>query len=225
MENVDFNKRVFTVCLDSENKYYIEENLLADRIRLAAEECTSPKGVMPRLHIVGSSLMWWEVNGHERLIETFDTDEEAEQEWYNRTYEYDYINSDYYYNDCETELDAKIEIAHALTDQDGEERDVEYVEKMLDERLADYHKTAKCICELLFSRLDNEWENAKRCGHMTKNLAKAYDNINFGVHRYNGAEIINVKIIAHEKNATYRKLFDTCGTSLKAEIVDKLLNE
>lgn len=225
MENVDFNKKVYTVCLDSENQYYIEENVLADRIMNAAEKCTSPKGVMPRLHTVGTSLMWWEVNGHERLIETFGTEEEAEQEWYNRTYEYDYINSDYYYNDYETELDAKIEIAHALTDQDGEDRDVEYVEKMLDERLADYHATARCLYESLAANLQREWDKAKQLGHPTKALIKAYDAIALGYHSYHDAEKIDVKMIAYNKSCIFQKIYNECGTLLDKEKIEELINK
>lgn len=114
MGKIDLNGSVFTVVRDREGEYYIEENYLVDRVRESAEECTSPRGVMPRLHVVGSNLLWWESNGRERLVMACDTEKEAEQEWLERTYVHDYMNSELFLNDYDTEFDAAIAIAETL---------------------------------------------------------------------------------------------------------------
>lgn len=36
----------------------------------------------------------WEPNGRSRIIETYETEEEAKDEWYTRTYNYDFIPDD-----------------------------------------------------------------------------------------------------------------------------------
>lgn len=190
MEKINFNKSVFTVVRDGEGEYYIEENILADRVMESAEECTSPKGVMPRLHTVGTSLMWWEVNGHERLIETFGTEEEAEQEWYNRTYEHDYIDSDLFFNDYDTELDAIIAIADSL------ELSHEEAEAIIDARENELREFIRDTTDRKAERLEREYGNALTAGHVTKNLIRAYDDIKYGSSYFHGTQRIKVDTLS-----------------------------
>jgi len=102
--------------------FTIEKTNLLDLVMSSAEETTSPRGVAKKLHIrekeqtcscwneeedtfdpdckkcdkgheVVYQLWTWGISGNNpKLIETYDTETEAEDELFNKTYEYDFIN-------------------------------------------------------------------------------------------------------------------------------------
>lgn len=83
--------------------YRIAETDLLSFVYDSAEETTSPRGVERKLYILeveGETenvyeLRLWGPNGHgTTLIDTFDTEEEAEDEAFNRTYTYDFLTDD-----------------------------------------------------------------------------------------------------------------------------------
>ena len=102
----DFSKTVFILHFDKKGFPFVTTDTLENRVSESAEETTSPRGVEPKLFVEGTDLKYWEIGGHARLVESFDTKEEAEQEWLERTYEYDYLNSSNYSDDYDTEEDA-----------------------------------------------------------------------------------------------------------------------
>jgi hypothetical protein len=89
----------------------ITETTLFDHVCESAEETTSPRGVMTKLFIQEKDvevksddidghcvqkydLRIWESNGCARVIDTYDTEEEAQDEWYTRTYNHDFLPDD-----------------------------------------------------------------------------------------------------------------------------------
>jgi hypothetical protein len=90
----------------------IEETTLYDHVTESAEETTSPRGVMTKLFVDNyveyfdrgleeeSKEVWalkqWGFSGKSpaKIIATFDTEEEANDEWYTRVYNFDFQNDD-----------------------------------------------------------------------------------------------------------------------------------
>lgn len=110
---MDFNKIVYTTKKIEEGKWTIEENTLERRVRDSAEETTSPRGVMPKLFVEGCELRYWQPNGRSRVVDEFDTEEEADAEWLNRIYNSDYMEGEWCWHDFDTMEDAIRDIADA----------------------------------------------------------------------------------------------------------------
>lgn len=80
----------------------IEETTLYDHVIESAEETTSPRGVEHKMFIKEVEgeenfyyeLREWMPNGKSRLLGTYDTEEAANDEWYTRTYNYDFMPDD-----------------------------------------------------------------------------------------------------------------------------------
>jgi hypothetical protein len=104
-----------------------------------AEQGTNPDGAGPKLHISRNEdyrevdgkwedcstyeLRLWDPGGRRRLLETFDTEEEADEEWFRRTYEYDFseANDNTFYS---TEDEAKEAIIETIGDTFGVDKSV-----------------------------------------------------------------------------------------------------
>lgn len=111
-----------------------EETTLYDHVMESAEKTTSPRGVERKLfikevdvevksedidgHCVQKfSLRKWKANGHARIIDTYDTETEAQNELYTRTYNCDFLPDDqrdtmYYMTREEAEAELKERIAN-----------------------------------------------------------------------------------------------------------------
>jgi hypothetical protein len=93
------NTRIFVI---NNYKMEVEETTMYDHVRESAEETTSPRGVMPKLFVEevdnGEAIVYelrqWQPNGRARTVDTFDTEEQAQDEWYTRTYNYDFMTDD-----------------------------------------------------------------------------------------------------------------------------------
>lgn len=80
----------------------IEETNLYDHIAESAEKTTSPRGIMYKLFIEQDreSDLWqlkmWGFGGRgpAQVVETFETEEQAEDEWFARTEKYDFARDD-----------------------------------------------------------------------------------------------------------------------------------
>lgn len=112
--------------------YTIEETTLLDWVRKSAEEGTNPDGVGPKLFIRENEGEWqlryWQVNGKSMLIESFETEDEAYDGWFNRTHDYDFMTddqrcTDYFYTLAEAEQElARLnkEQGYDLNEENGE---------------------------------------------------------------------------------------------------------
>ena len=109
-------KKTIIFFVESRNgEYSIESNNLYDFVMQSAEETTSPRGAERQLHIRHSNYpasrsyahkavpteedtfeVWtWGASGrHPQLIESFDTEDAAEDFIYQRTFEYDFLSDD-----------------------------------------------------------------------------------------------------------------------------------
>jgi hypothetical protein len=80
----------------------IEQTNLYDHVVESAEKTTSPRGVMHKLFIEQDRendrwlLKLWGSRGQgpAQLVASFETKEEAENEWFTRTYNYDFMEDD-----------------------------------------------------------------------------------------------------------------------------------
>lgn len=110
------NTKVFVI---NNYKNEVEETTLYDHVMESAEEATSPRGVEHKMFVkevdnseaIVFELRKWEANGRARTIDTYDTEAEAEDEKYTRTYNYDFLPDDQrdtmYFNTRE-EADAEL---------------------------------------------------------------------------------------------------------------------
>lgn len=99
MINYKEAKEKIVYTLDHENN--IVETTLYDHIMLSIEECTSPRGCEPRLHIrhddetdIYGLYLWARGNNRLTHVQDFETKEEAKQDLFMRTYEYDFLPDD-----------------------------------------------------------------------------------------------------------------------------------
>jgi hypothetical protein len=101
------NTKIFVI----ENGEVVETTLFNHVIE-SAEETTSPRGVMHKMFIdeidveefdsedqyVGTTqryiLREWQANGRSRELDRFNSEEAANDEWYTRTYNYDFTPDD-----------------------------------------------------------------------------------------------------------------------------------
>lgn len=168
----DYNTTVYTVLYDCKGYPYIEKNILADRIREFAEETTSPRGVMPKLFVEDNELRLWHCNGRSSLVMECESEEEANQEWLERTYECDYLEN--CYNDFDTPEEAVADIAERM------ELDEEVVKSLL--RFHEKYRIAesKRKAHAIMKRVERAKENAKRSGvETTKELRRAISDAKF----------------------------------------------
>ena len=91
------NTKIFVI---NGHKMKVEETTLYDHVVESAEETTSPRGVMHKVFIqhneeeVTWELRRWQPNGHSALIDSYTSEEVANDEWYTRTYNFDFIEDD-----------------------------------------------------------------------------------------------------------------------------------
>ena len=114
-----FNTKPYVVSKDSKGYYYIDNTCTyADLMGMIAEETTSPRGVESKLQVGGCDgdyfLFYWQPEGKKMILDHFCTKEDAELEWLNRTYLFDFIDSELYYVTHDDKLDAIEQIAMAL---------------------------------------------------------------------------------------------------------------
>lgn len=91
-----------------ENNEVYETNLF-DHVSASAEETTSPRGVMYKMFVeevedamymgdVVEGKKWalreWKANGRASIVELFDTEEEADNEWFRLHEAYDFAKDD-----------------------------------------------------------------------------------------------------------------------------------
>jgi len=199
MGNFDYS--VYTIDTDNKGFFYIEKNDIKDRIREAAEETTSPRGVMPKLFVEEDeengtfNLMYW--SGQNAVVEdTFDTEEEALEEWYEREYNYDYLESEKSCCDYDSFEDAVEAIA--------ENMEISY--NVAFSILKHYELAQKIFSskesEKRLSFIKKEINKANELGHSTKMLQKAYNKVWLhDFERYNG---ILVKLYQTEEEKAKR---------------------
>lgn len=89
----------------------IVETSLYDHVTQSVEKITSPRGIWPKLFfekhqwldhsdidgdklIEGFALKYWEHNGRARVVATYLTEEEAENDWFDRIYNFDFMEDD-----------------------------------------------------------------------------------------------------------------------------------
>lgn len=91
------NTKIFVI---NGHKMEVEETTLYDHVVESAEETTSPRGVMTKLFVQENEeestweVRQWEPNGRSRVVDSYSTEEEARDEWYIRTYNYDFMPDD-----------------------------------------------------------------------------------------------------------------------------------
>lgn len=166
MEREDFKKIVYTTIKDVYG-WRIEENTLEDRVTESAEVTTTPHGVDTKLYVDGCELRYWQCGGHSKLFGTFDTEEDAELEWLNRTYEYDYLNSDLCMDDYASDSDAMNSIAEA------EGVSLKVARLLVENGEKNAMLEAQGIAESLMSNFYYQKENSKKVGSMTKAFKRA----------------------------------------------------
>jgi hypothetical protein len=101
--------------------WFVDTENLFDFIASFAEQGTNPDGAGNKMFIREKDeqfeLRYWQIGGRAKVIETFATEEEAEEEWFRRTYEYDFLQSNednMYYS---TEEEAEADIFETIADQ------------------------------------------------------------------------------------------------------------
>lgn len=72
---MDFEATVYTV--DYENNFNIQERSLLELCEEYCEKTTSPMGISPVIFSQDNKLCYWQKNGHPKVIEEFETNEEA----------------------------------------------------------------------------------------------------------------------------------------------------
>ena len=92
-----FETKPYVVMTDSKGYYYIDNICTyGDLMGMVAEEITSPRGVESKLQVGGSDgdyfLFYWQPGGKRMILEHFSRIEDAELEWLNRIYEFDFLN-------------------------------------------------------------------------------------------------------------------------------------
>src|ERR1043166_3489348 len=114
------NTKVFVI---NSYKNEVEETTLFDHVAESAEKTTSPRGVEHKVFVrqdeeAGTwELCRWEPNGSARVIDTYNTEEEANDEWYTRIYNCDFMPDDqrdtqYWNTPEEAEAELKERIAN-----------------------------------------------------------------------------------------------------------------
>lgn len=102
MAKTDFTKTVYILRFDEKGFPFIETDTLEHRVAMSAEETTSPRGVMAKFFQEGKQLKYWMPNGKARIVDEFETEEEASQEWLERTYATDYQTREGFQDDYDT---------------------------------------------------------------------------------------------------------------------------
>lgn len=107
--NLRFDAREIKYILHEESDgIRIEEKQLIELVWESAEDCTSPEGVMPKLHVrkketeegeIVYLLCVWEGGRRLRVLEQYDSQLEADIEWVNRIYEDDFQKAEWYWCD------------------------------------------------------------------------------------------------------------------------------
>ncbi|MBQ0112462.1 MAG: hypothetical protein KBT03_04955 [Bacteroidales bacterium] len=129
MKNLKFDPNEVKFILHEESDgIRIEEKILLALVRESAEDCTSPEGVMTKLHIRVKTnvegetiyqLCIWEGGRRRKVLEEYDNELEAEVEWTNRIYEDDFQKAEWYWCDSEEEcLEAYAE-NHGISVEDA----------------------------------------------------------------------------------------------------------
>ena len=176
----DFSKTVFILHFDKKGFPFVTTDTLENRVSESAEETTSPRGVEPKLFVEGTDLKYWEIGGHARLVESFDTKEEAEQEWLERTYEYDYLNSSNYSDDYDTEEDALQAAAEMM------EVSREVLDSIMHHHELYRQAESKRRAERMMASLKKAKENAN--GKLTKKLEQAVDACSSNGYMYGSSD-------------------------------------
>lgn len=86
-----------------------------------AEQGTNPDGVGPKLFIREADESWelryWIRGGKSRLIDSFSNEDEADEEWFQRTYKYDYLEANESNQYFDTYQEAEAEIIQLIAEQ------------------------------------------------------------------------------------------------------------
>ena len=156
---MNYNETVYTALMDCKGYPYIEVNILSNRIREFAKETTSPRGVMTILYVEGKELRSWK----SKYVETFETEEEAWNEWLAQTYVQDYLPN------CSNDYSTMDEAVSAIA---------EYMElsEAVVRSLLKHHELYRAIeSKKTARRIMARYYKAKKNsnGNMTKNLIKA----------------------------------------------------
>lgn len=170
--SINFNRSVYTLVFDRKGFPYVEVNTLADRVAESAEDFPGPDGVCNRLNVAegkdGWNLVWYEAGGHARIVDTFATESEAQQEWLERTWQYDYMNGDLSSQDYDSLEEAQEAAAEIM------ELPVEVVKSIMHHHEQYAGGEAKRKAESLMAQYDRL--KAQANGQVTKRMRQlAYD--------------------------------------------------
>lgn len=186
-----FETKPYVVCRDSNGYYYIDNSCTySDLMGMVAEETTSPRGVESKLQIGGSDgdyfLFEWLPNGKRRIIDHFSTNEDAELEWLDRTYNFDFIDSHLYYATYDDKLDAIERIAMDL------EISIETTKSLLKW----HEKLQSLYAEQSRKRMVDFLEKSMRDaqGKATKKLGQAVNYFRFSVPMWGNDYNLMVKV-------------------------------
>ena len=163
----DFSKTVFILNFDKNGFPFVTTDTLENRVSESAEETTSPRGVEPKLFVDGTDLKYWEVGGRARLVDSFATEEEARQEWLERTYKYDYVDDERFADDYETMDELLANAADIM------EIDIEVVKSIMHHHELYRQGESKRRAERMMAAFIKAKNDAH--GQLTKKLEKAVD--------------------------------------------------
>lgn len=164
----DFNQTMYILHFDEKGYPYITMSTLEYRVRESASETTSPRGVMNKVFVEGCEMRRWTPDGRSVLLDSFDSEEEAEQEWLEYTYEHDYSNDERFWDDYFCYESAVAAAADIM------ELDVKVVESIMHHHEIYRQAESKRVAERLMARVEKL--EAAANDRMTKNLRRAvYD--------------------------------------------------
>ena len=186
-----FDTKPYVVSIDKKGYYYIDNNCTySDLMGMVAEETTSPRGVEPKLQVGGNDgdyfLFCWQPGGKRMTLDHFSTKEEAELEWLNRTYLFDFIGSDLYHVTHDDKLDAIEQIAIGL------EISIETTKSLLKWHNKLQSLYAEQERRRMFGFLEKAMKDAQ--GKPTKKLKQAVNYFRFNVPMWGNDYNLMVKV-------------------------------
>lgn len=188
MATINFNKTMFK--LDSENMIIITKSL-KNLVRESAEKTTSPRGVEPKLHIeerdgMYQLRMWGPYGQGNTLVDEYETEEEAQTEWMNRTYEDDFVNSDEYCNWFETEDEAISNYLEYAIREIDDTLTSKKIRKQIATKRAEIEEYKTTTGSRLNRQMKEQYDFCKANGTVTKNARKLARTILWDGTHYDG---------------------------------------
>jgi hypothetical protein len=127
---------------------------------------------MPKFFQEGKQLKRWHPNGRAVVVDEFETEEEASQEWLERTYESDYQTRDGFFDDYEDMEEMYRNAADIM------ELDVEVVKSIMHHHDIIWREMSRRKAEERMEKVNQVIANAR--GQITKALRRALDAVEYG---------------------------------------------